>query len=555
MSKMPDDVIKSLEKAEPYKWPADNAEPQKEEATREAAAPQPLPIEEALRQAEIENRIGDDADGSTKSNGTTATGHAPADQGEAIGQAAPDDRAEALDSLVTETDRRETAGRRSSGLTFPQFLTPAEFCKDHKGLDYLIKRHVARDQLTMIFGQPSCGKTFYALDQALTVAAEGIDDWHGMRIKKGCVMYLTGEGRTGLKQRITAWIEQHDLEYSALSNFRCEYAPFKLNEFEQVSAFIQSVKGQKIAPDWIIFDTLAEFMGGDENKAEDAQAVVDGCHAIMSAFHCAVTLIHHQGVSQEAKDQKRSRGSSAYFGALDVQTIIEVTDDDDRDATKINAEQTKNKDDSKQFSAFILEKVELQEWRDEDGEPITSRVLRSSKEATDTGSRPVSDKDQRYINAYFRCAETGRGVITTATGQFRGVRHSVWREYYCDPRTNTELTNSNTKQNAKTFEVAINRLLRQNNIGITNTSELANGDADRDKRIYMLRGKNGKLVEGHAAEYAEATRKRQEREAAEDAQGGRQGDQQLALTGDGIAPNMAGKPSFARRKKSAGDDS
>lgn len=509
MSKIPDDVIKSLEKAKPFKWPADKAEPQEEEATSKTTAPQPLPLEEALKQAEIENRIGDAADGSTKSTGATVTGHAPADHGEASGQAAPDDRAEALDSLVTETDRKETTGRRSSGLEFPSFLTPAEFCKDHTGLDYLIKRHVARDQLTMVFGQPSCGKTFYALDQALTVAAEGIDDWHGLRIKKGCVMYLTGEGRTGLKQRITAWIEQHDLDYSALSKFRCEYAPFKLNDPEHVSAFIQSVKGQKIAPDWIIFDTLAEFMGGDENKAEDAQAVVDGCHEIMSAFHCAVTLIHHQGVSQEAKDQKRSRGSSVYFGALDVQTIIEVTDDDDRDATKINAEQTKNKDDAKQFSKFILERVELRDWRDEDHEPITSRVLRSPKEGTDTELRPVSKADQRYINAYFRCAETGRGVITTTTGQFRGVRHSVWREYYCDPTTNTEQVNSTPKKRAEAFETAINRLLTNKNIYVANTSELANGDADRDKRIYMLRGKNGKNVEGHAAEYAEAARKRQ----------------------------------------------
>lgn len=509
MSKMPDDVIKSLEKAKPFKWPADKAEPQKEEATSKTAAPQPLPLEEALKQAEIENRIGDDADGSTKSTGATVTGHAPADHGEASGQAGPDDRAEALDSLVTETDRRETAGRRSSGLEFPQFLTPAEFCKDHTGLDYLIKRHVARDQLTMVFGQPSCGKTFYALDQALTVAAEGIDDWHGLRIKKGCVMYLTGEGRTGLKQRITAWIEQHDLDYSALSKFRCEYAPFKLNDSEHVSAFIQSVKGQKIMPVWIIFDTLAEFMGGDENKAEDAQAVVDGCHEIMSAFHCAVTLIHHQGVSQEAKDQKRSRGSSAYFGALDVQTIIEVTDNDDRDAIKINAEQTKNKDDAKQFSQFILERVELRDWRDEDDEPVTSRVLRSSNEKTDTELRPVNKTDQRYINAFFRCAETGRGVITTATNQFRGVRHSVWREYYCDPRTNTEQVNSTPQKRAEAFETAINRLLDHKNIYVANTSELANDDAARDKRIYMLRGKNGKRVEEHAAEYAEATRKRQ----------------------------------------------
>ena len=416
--------------------------------------------------------------------------------------------AEALDSLVKEAD-----APRPIGVNFPRFLTPAEFCKDHTGLDYLIKRHVARDQLTMVFGQPSCGKTFYVLDQGLTVAAKGLDDWHGIRIKKGRVLYLTGEGRTGLKQRITAWIEQNNIEFEALSDFRCEYAPFKLNESEHVDAFIKWTKEQNFLPDWIIFDTLAEFMSGDENKAEDAQRVVDGCHLIMSAFHCAVTLIHHQGVSQEAKDQKRSRGSSAYFGALDVQTIIEQIGDDSSGDFSIKAEQTKNKDDSKTCNTFILEKVELQNWLDEDNEPITSRVLRSSVEAKDDGTRPIVKRDQSYITAFFTCAETGRGEITPATGKFIGVRHSVWRDYYCDPATNRQLKSSNKTQNISNFEAAINRLLDNRNIEVVNNNELK-GETDHDKSIYTLRGKNGNLVKAHAAEYAEAARNRKSEDEA-----------------------------------------
>lgn len=512
---MPDDVIKSLEKAKPFKWPADKAEPQKEEATSKTAAPQPLPLEEALRQAEIENRIGDDADGSTKSAGATVTGHAPADQDEASGSSQAfgwDDEIMPSGQIIkgdqpqiTEPsagtpadDGTGTRGKRT-GLTFPRFLTADEFCADQKAPPYIIKRHVPRHTLTMVFGQPASGKTFYMLDQALSVAA-GLETWHGIKLRQGTVLYVTGEARTGLKKRIAAWAKEHDRELSSFPDFHTEYVQvMNLNDGHQVADFLDCIEEQGLHPDWIILDTLFRFMTGDENKVEDAQSVITGCHEIMNRFDCALTLVHHQGVSQEAKEQKRPRGSSAFLGALDVVTIVE------KDGKQVDAEQTKNKDDDTTEMHFIMDSVKLDGWLDDDNQPVYSAVLRTSKETADTGGKKVSEKNQPHMNTLVKCLEDGRGEVTKTTGKLAGVLHTVWRDFYCDPRTNPEVTGA-ANAKATRFEDTINVLLKRGNIEISNNDELHDKAEDRDRRLYLPKGKE--YVQ-HFDEWAEATRKRQ----------------------------------------------
>ena len=50
--------------------------------------------------------------------------------------------------------------------------------------------------------------------------------------------------------------------------------------------------------------------------------MIDACNCIQREFGCAVWLVHHTGVSEEA--QHRARGSSAWKGALDNEVNIQV---------------------------------------------------------------------------------------------------------------------------------------------------------------------------------------------------------------------------------------
>ena len=63
------------------------------------------------------------------------------------------------------------------------------------------------DSLAMLFGPSGEGKSFVAIDWALSVAT-GLD-WCEKPVAPGRVIYVSAEGRGGLGQRITAWEQAH----------------------------------------------------------------------------------------------------------------------------------------------------------------------------------------------------------------------------------------------------------------------------------------------------------------------------------------------------------
>lgn len=392
--------------------------------------------------------------------------------------------------MAESTMQRSSAAPQHDKTDNLSFQTPAEFCANRSGMSYLIKGHVPKNALMMVFGQPGHGKTFFVLDQALSVAA-GLESWHGEKLKRGNVLYLTGEGRTGLRHRIAAWSQENKVPLESLSAFRCAGYTFDLNDSEKVSSFIKSVKDQGLSPDWIIFDTLIHYLNGDENKAEDARAVIAGCDRIMKELGCALTLIHHSGVAEEA--QKRPRGSSAFRGAMDIEILVQKLEGG------LNAEQTKNKDGEVRRKSFMTRRVELDDWTDEDGDPVSSLVLLAVREAAEEGMLPVPKKYLNLMDTLRKCCEAGLGELTER-GVFKGAAHTVWRDFYCDPAQNTRITSTNDKKNRAAFEAGVNALLKNGNIEIANAGELR-GDQDKDRRIYTFKGKYDAR---HFAEYAAA---------------------------------------------------
>ena len=58
--------------------------------------------------------------------------------------------------------------------------------------NYLIKRWIDNDAISMVYGDSNCGKSFFALDMAFHVAA-GVR-WQEQRVKQGKVLYVAAEG-------------------------------------------------------------------------------------------------------------------------------------------------------------------------------------------------------------------------------------------------------------------------------------------------------------------------------------------------------------------------
>lgn len=253
-----------------------------------------------------------------------------------------------------------------------------EFSDKPSPISWIIKHWVQRDAMIMVHGPSGGGKTFVVLDWMLRIASD-LNDWCGNRVSQGAVVYLAGEGHHGLRGRIAAWKTRHARRKLKmwLSKAGCD-----LNTAEGYRHAVEAMRALPEAPTIIVVDTLHRFLHGDENSAQDAKTMLDACAALMREFGCAVLLVHHTGVSEEA--QHRARGSSAWRGALD----IEVSVVPGKDGDPIQIIQRKSKDAELAQTIYAnLETVEIPGWLDEDGEQVTSAVIVQSEHA------PAQKKD------------------------------------------------------------------------------------------------------------------------------------------------------------------
>jgi phage/plasmid primase-like uncharacterized protein len=247
------------------------------------------------------------------------------------------------------------------------WLIPAdEFSTSPKPIRWLVKHWLQEEALIMVHGPSGGGKTFAVLDWCLHMAA-GLPDWHGHKVKQGPVVYLAGEGHHGLRSRIAAWKQHHNVQNLDmwLSKAGCD-----LNTPEGYLRVVEAIRALPKKPSAITVDTLHRFLAGDENSAQDAKTMIDACANLMREFQCSVVLVHHTGVSEEA--QHRARGSSAWKGALEIEISIIPRKGD----KPMQIVQRKSKDAEEAQPLWVkLEIVPINGWLDEDGEQVKSAVL------------------------------------------------------------------------------------------------------------------------------------------------------------------------------------
>lgn len=249
-----------------------------------------------------------------------------------------------------------------------QWLIPADdFSAQPAPISWLVKGWLQDRALIMVHGPSGGGKTFVVLDWVLTMAA-GRDQWNGLRVRPGPIVYLAGEGHQGLRGRVAAWKQHNAVSRLSmwLSKGGCD-----LNTREGLRRVSDAIRELPITPSVIVVDTLHRFLNGDENKAQDAKTMLDACAELMDAFQCAVILVHHTGVSDEA--QHRARGSSAWRGALDIEISV-VPGSQKGDPLQVVQRKSKDAELAEDLTAELVS-VPITGWLDEDGEQVSSAVV------------------------------------------------------------------------------------------------------------------------------------------------------------------------------------
>ena len=244
-----------------------------------------------------------------------------------------------------------------------QFLCATEVLNQTIEVKKLIGKVIERGVTGQLFGPSGGGKTFVALDMFLSVGTGGI--WNGHLCEQGTVLYFAGEGHSGLRRRIKAWHSQHgepDLSNVFVSRNTITFSANGLDQVINEAHELEAKTRKQIA--LIIIDTLARHLQGDENSTKDMSEFVRAVDGLRDTFPgSTVIIIHHTGNS--AENSFRSRGSSALKAALDVEIKC--------DKGLLTFTKTK---DSEQPEPAEFKLVPVEIGLDEDGEPITSCVVK-----------------------------------------------------------------------------------------------------------------------------------------------------------------------------------
>lgn len=261
---------------------------------------------------------------------------------------------------------RAARARRAEVAPIPGFHVSAIW-EGYSAPPYLAKGLLAPGDMTVLFGQSGHFKSVAAIDLGLCVGA-GID-FHGMRVRRGGVLYVAGEGHAGIRKRARAWLLARGLDATSdqPSMYITSAGADLIGEPARLRATVDEASarlGRDV--ELVVLDTLAANFGpGDEHHSRDMQLAIAGARA--AAPSAAILLLHHTGHNA----QDRERGSSALSASADCR--LQATYDELSKSIELRWHKLKD-DERPEPIVFGWKRVPL-DWEDEDGEQLTSIVL------------------------------------------------------------------------------------------------------------------------------------------------------------------------------------
>lgn len=310
-------------------------------------------------------------------------------------------------------------GERKSGRTGRAFKLVRFSDLQATEPDYLVEGLIERGNMVLVFGDPAAGKSFLTIDLGACVATGSA--FHGRATKAGSVIYIAGEGHSGLARRRMAW--EADRKFALADRRAPLFVSTVAGNFldtattEVVIAEIKATAETEGPPALIIVDTLARNFGsGDENSTSDMNRFVAAIDRLKDQWsNCSALIVHHTGHGNKT----RSRGSFALTGAVDAEFRVE------KDGMVMTVINTKMKDAPTPAPiAFDMVEIEL-------GPNMTSLALRE----TEVAKRPprVSGQALIALQAFGDAlADHGERHSGESFPQNRQcVSLEKWREY-CD---------------------------------------------------------------------------------------------------------------------------
>ncbi|MCJ2069399.1 AAA family ATPase [Methylobacterium sp. J-030] len=266
---------------------------------------------------------------------------------------------------------------------------------------YLVKHLLPVEGVAMLGGQSGAGKTFTAVDLAVSLAIG--EPFFGRRVvERVGTLILAAEGAGTLSGRIEA-ARQARADGKRLPIAWMGAVPNLADPDEvkalqakirAVDARMQATFGVRLG--LIVIDTLAAaFAMKDENDAAEAQQALRHMRSLGEPLGALVMPVHHYGKSEETG----LRGSSAYRGGADA--ILSVLADRNQvtgevTTRSLNLAKTRYGEEGP-IAAFSLRFIQL--GTDEDGDPFGACVLDPALDQPPPSTRKAPQKDPLPIVA------------------------------------------------------------------------------------------------------------------------------------------------------------
>jgi hypothetical protein len=217
---------------------------------------------------------------------------------------------EFIDGVMVPVAPKEKP-REEQKIDFRNYLYTVSDLGNLSPTEPLVNKLLYCDTLAQLSGPPGTYKSFFALNLACALAA-GLDEWEGHKIpKRKKVIYIAAEGASGLRVRILAWCESHDIEPASLDNWLYILPnPVQLGAPTQVEQITEITKQVDAA--LVIFDTRARCtVGLEENSATEQGKAIEAAETIRKNTHATIWVIHHS-----SRNGSNPRGSTAWDGAV-----------------------------------------------------------------------------------------------------------------------------------------------------------------------------------------------------------------------------------------------
>jgi hypothetical protein len=276
--------------------------------------------------------------------------------------------------------------------------------------DAVVEGLVHRNSITLIYGPPKSGKSFFATALLMAIAAGDIEFMGHDIVEAGLpALYVSLEGHNGFPKRLKAiakdrgWTEETFPKNWALARGQACLIEMRgrargvfVARPDDILAKIKEMKAAGLTPAVICIDTVFRSISpGNVSQPDHMGAYIEALGTI-AAMRIAVVAVHH-----EIKRGGTYTGSVALGGAAD--NIIHT---ERLDGTLRSFEVEAAKDDAEcEPRTFELEVMDIGLSRR--GRPLTSCIVRN-RGATPVGARKRKKMDsleRAYLEAYDRLAD------------------------------------------------------------------------------------------------------------------------------------------------------